>query len=298
MCRNAQKLYYPIEESIRSALPLVDELVVVIGKGDADDGTFQIIQGIDSPKIRIIESEWDLEAFPNGTVHAQQTDLAKSHCTGDWLLYLQADELIHEDDIPMIRAHCAQYLNDDRVEGFLFQYLHFWGDYQHLVASHGWYPKEIRMIRNLESIHSWESAQSFRVIPEFDGRSYRSKMGTRKLNVIELPCSIFHYGWVRPPERMTEKMNRLDQIHSHAENRYSGPFEYGDPSICNRFLDEHPAVMKERVEQMHWNPWLRAKGKRPKHKHEQWKNQVLTWIEKRILGGRQVFAFQNYNKIN
>lgn len=298
MCRNAQKLYYPIEESIRSALPLVDEFVVVIGKGDDDDGTLEIVRGINSPKLRIVESDWDVVSFPNGTVHAQQTDLAKSQCTGDWLLYLQADELIHEEDIPVIRAHCEQYLEGNRIEGFLFQYLHFWGDYHHLVASHGWYPKEIRMIRNLDSIHSWESAQSFRVIPAFDGKSYRTKKGTRKLNVIELPCRIFHYGWVRPPERMTEKMNRLDQIHSHTEKRYLGPFDFGDPASCIRFQGEHPVAIKGRIAEMHWNPWIRPNGKRPKHKHEQWKNRVLTWIEKNILGGRQVFAFQNYNKLN
>lgn len=36
MGRNVSKLYYPVKESI---LPLVDEFVVALGKGDEDDNT-------------------------------------------------------------------------------------------------------------------------------------------------------------------------------------------------------------------------------------------------------------------
>jgi len=298
MCRNAEKLYYPVEQCVRSVLPLVDEFIMVIGDGDADDRTREALESIGSSKLRLIDSKWDLNGFPNGTVHAQQTDLAKSHCTGDWLLYLQADEVLHEEDLSKVKALAAHYLDNARVEGFLFQYLHFWGDYKHTIASHGWYPKEIRMIRNRPDIHSWESAQSFRSIPGFDGRSYRKKEGSRKIDVIETDIRVFHYGWVRPPEAMTEKMNRLDRIHSHDTNRYEGRFDYGDIRVCDFFGGSHPAVMGERLTALDWDVKNSTATKRPKHKHERWKNQVMTWVERNLLSGRQLFAFQNYNKIN
>ena len=95
-CKNADKLYYPIKQSIQSILPIVDEFIVNIGDCDDDDKTVELIESINSPKIKIIFSEWNLEKYPNGTENAHQTDIAKNACSGDWLFYLQADEVVHE----------------------------------------------------------------------------------------------------------------------------------------------------------------------------------------------------------
>ena len=108
--RNTSKLYYPILESIQSALPIVDEFVIALGKGDADDDTEAKIRSLQSDKIKIIHTEWDLETFTGGTEYAHQTNIAKTHCTGDWLLYLQGDELIHEEDYDEITTKCRQSL--------------------------------------------------------------------------------------------------------------------------------------------------------------------------------------------
>src|SRR5687767_10759543 len=197
MARNATLLHYPIRESIASALPIVDEFVVALGAGDEGDRTREEIDSLGSDKIKIIDTVWDIDAFPRGMEHAHQTDIAKNACRGEWLLYLQADEVLHEDDHPAIVARCAELRDDPEVEGLLFDYLHFWGDYDHHHRSHGWYKHEIRIVRNDPEIHSWESAQSFRRIPDFDGRNYRVREGTRKLNVAAVDARIFHYGWVR-----------------------------------------------------------------------------------------------------
>ena len=64
--------------------------------------------------------------------------------------------------MPIIKNRCEELLNNKMVEGLLFHYKHFWGDYNHYQGGHGWYPNEIRIIRNMPTIHSFESAQSFR----------------------------------------------------------------------------------------------------------------------------------------
>ena len=103
MVRNATKLYYPVKASIESILPIVDEFVIALGKGDADDHTLEEIQKIQSDKIKIIHTEWDLEKYPGGAEYAHQTDIAKQHCKGDWLFYLQSDEVIHEKYLDPIK---------------------------------------------------------------------------------------------------------------------------------------------------------------------------------------------------
>ena len=89
--RNATKLYYPVKASIESILPIVDEFVIAVGNGDADDHTLEEIQKIKSDKIKIIQTEWDLKKYPGGSEYAHQTDIAKQYCKGEWLFYLQSD---------------------------------------------------------------------------------------------------------------------------------------------------------------------------------------------------------------
>ncbi len=305
MARNADLLYYPIAESIASALPIVDEFVVALGKGDEADRSREKIEALSSPKITIIDTEWDTIAFPNGTEHAHQTDIAKEACSGDWLLYLQADEVIHEEDHSSILSRCSELLGDDEVEGLLFNYLHFWGDYQHVHRSHGWYRREIRIVRNDPEIHSWESAQSFRRIPEFDGRSYRQQVGTQKLHVAQLDARIFHYGWVRPPEFMLRKQRAFDTNHhgrEEAERRHgtdNGAHAYGPLGRIPLYDGSHPEVMQERIEAFDWGHVLDYGTKlgrldRALHKHERLRYRLLSGLERMVNRGEEIGGFRNY----
>ncbi|MEZ4651376.1 MAG: glycosyltransferase, partial [Candidatus Eisenbacteria bacterium] len=158
--RNAVRLAYPIAEAIRSALPLVDEFVVTVG--ESDDGTVDVIKSIGDPKVRIIETEWNPDHFVHGHINAVQTNLAMDACSGDWGVYLQADEVFHEADLPKIRRAMEEHLDDPRVEGLLFDYLHFWGDFDHFHWTRNWYRHEVRAVRMEPSIRSWKSAQGFR----------------------------------------------------------------------------------------------------------------------------------------
>mgnify|MGYP006266169143 CR=1 FL=1 len=304
--KNATKLYYPIRAVIESILPIVDEFVVAVGDNDPDDHTLQEIEAIGSPKVKILHTTWNLEAFPNGTENAHQTDLAKAACSGDWLFYLQADEVVHEKYLPTIAGRCRELLPDKRIEGLVFDYVHFWGDYHHYQHAHGWYPYEVRIIRNDPEIHSWQSAQSFRRIPQFNGKNYRQEEGTHKLNVAHAHAAIYHYGWVRPPRLMQNKRRALDTVHkgsARVAELYKGQaplFDYGPLGRLPRFRGTHPAVMQAFIERFDWQEQLRYdKGPFPQRdrpfKHEIWKNRALTWFEQNLFGGRQLFTFRNYN---
>lgn len=307
MGKNALKLYYPMKQSVQSILPIVDEFIVVLGDSDADDGTRREIESIGSPKIRIVDTIWDIEKYPQGMEHAHQTDIAKSLCRGDWLFYLQSDEVIHEDDLPVIRNRCAELMDDPEVEGLLFDYIHFWGDYDHYQNSHCWYRKEIRIIRNKPDIHSWESAQSFRRIPGFDGMHYRQQEKTYKLKVAVSGARIFHYGWVRPPEVMNNKIRHFSMNHRgeravdemDKKKLFSGRFDFGNLSKIPVFEGSHPEVMKPWIARFNWKESLRYTGVRRSlnkmpSKHDRLRYVVISWIEKNLLFGARLGEFKNY----
>ena len=306
IAKNASKLYYPIKAAIESVLPIVDEFVVALGDCDQDDDTEQIIRSIGSDKIKIIHTVWDTQKYPNGMEYARQTDIAKAACSGDWLFYIQCDEVLHEKYLLLIHQHCRKYLKDRSVEGFLFNYRHFWGDYDHYVLSHAWYPKEIRIIRNDPDIHSWRDAQSFRRILNFDQQNYYQKAGSRKLKVIPLQAYIYHYGFVRPPELM-QKKNKNHQANYRGaiatQMRFADDqevYDYGDLSKLHWFDEGHPQVMHDFINRFNWGHQLRygpKPGAKPQ-KHEKLKYCILTFIEQNLLAGKQLFGFRNYDLLN
>lgn len=307
MAKNAGKLYYPIKASIESVLSICDEFIVALGDNDKDDNTLQEILKINSPKIKIINTVWDIEKYPRGTENAHQTNIAKDACNGDWLIYVQADEVVHEKYLETIVENCKKYFDFPEVEGFLFKYRHFFGDYEHFVNAYGWYKKEIRIVRNTKDIMSFISAQSFRRAPEFNG-NYRDKTGTFCLNVIEIDAFIYHYGWVRPPQQMQKKKKSLDTIHkgeTTANELYKNKedyFDYGNLSKLDRFTETHPKVLEEWISKFDWKDKLNygknQKLYRPKMKHEKLKSKILTFIEKYIFAGKINFGYTNWKILN
>jgi len=282
--RNAVILDYPVVESIKSILPLVDEFVIACG--DSEDNTTEIIRNIGDPKIKIIETVWDPADFVAGRSNAVQTNIALDACTGDFCVYLQADEVIHEKYLPVIKAACEKYLDKKEVEGFLLSFKHFWGDYNHYHWTHHWYRREIRVIRNGIGVRSWRSAQGFRI-------------GERKLKVVQIPAEVYHYGWVRDPLKMRKKMIALDTVHIGEEEARKKnlpeyvPFDYGSPRNLRLFTGTHPKVMQERISKRNWD-WLPESPVR--HKHDKLWVRLWSWLEENVFHTR-IGEYRNYIRL-
>ncbi len=284
--RNALLYDFPVVESILSALPICDEFIVVCG--DSQDNTTELIKNIDDPKIRIIETVWDIEKYPGGSIHSQQANIGLGECRGDWCLYLQADEVIHEKYLPIISKVCRNYLEDDRVEGFLFSYKHFWGDYEHYQWTRKWYRREIRIVRNNIGVSVWGDAQGFR-------------RNSEKLKVILLPAEIYHYGWVRDPAKMKRKIIAQDRFHhttdwvarKHPEKTRQKPYQYGTLKHLAKFRGTHPGVMQERIRKKSWS---HNENEKPPHPHNKWWVRFISWIENNILHTR-IGEYRNYKLI-
>jgi len=107
--RNAIINDYPAVEAITSILPVVDEMIVALGK--SDDDTEGLIRSINSDKIKIVHSDWDLSKLPGGKVMAIETDKAFKEISPDssWAFYIQCDEVVHEQYHAAIRKSCEQY---------------------------------------------------------------------------------------------------------------------------------------------------------------------------------------------
>lgn len=280
--KNAVVNDYPVEESIRSVLPVVDEMIVSIG--NSDDSTEDLIRSISSPKIKIIHSVWDPALREGGKILAVETNKAFQHIApdSDWAFYIQADEVIHEKYHPTILQSAQQHLQDTRVHGLLFHYLHFYGTYDYVGDSRKWYDKEIRMIRNDRSIEAFKDAQGFR-------------RNGKRLPVKLIDAWVYHYGWVKSPKQMKQKMYQTGKLwHSDEEmNAFlqsSDIFDYNDFDSLNKFEGTHPSVMQQRINKKNWDIALDIHQKK-----FSLKDRALYWIEKKT--GKRLFDFRNYKMV-
>lgn len=240
--RNGVKYNFPFIESLQSLLPICDEVIVAIGY--SGDSTLEQIESINSPKVKIIKTIWDDSLRQGGYVLSQQTNIALDHVSGDWAVYLQADEILHENDYANILEGMTRYKNSIDVEGILFHFKHFYGSYNYLGDSRRWYRHEIRIVRPNIGVRSWGDAQGFRI----QGRKLRVKL---------IDASIYHYGWVRPPDIQQLKQqyfNRLWHSDDWIDHNLSNAIEYdySRGGKLKQFSASHPAVMIERIHNQHW----------------------------------------------
>ena len=280
--KNAVINDFPIVEAIRSILPVVDEMIVLIG--DSTDETIALIESIGDPKIKIHHSIWDKNLRKGGAVLADETNKA-FNLIGDeftWAFYIQGDEVIHEKYQSSIREACEQYAYDKEVQGLLFKYKHFYGTYDYVGDSRKWYAHEIRMIRNNKIITAYRDAQGFRI-------------GKTKLPVAVVDATVYHYGWVKSPQKMRKKQKESSQFwndDTQMEKIKASPdyYDFSGYDSLEKFTGTHPNVMLDRINKKNWAIDLDISKKK-----FSLKNKLLYYFEK--LTGIRPFDFKNYKII-
>jgi glycosyltransferase involved in cell wall biosynthesis len=288
--RNGFRLNYPFCESILSILPVCDEMVVAAGQ--SDDGTREAIAKLHPSKIRIIDTVWNDSLREGGKILAKQTNIALDAITGDWGFYIQGDEVVHEDDLPVIENAAERYLKDSSVDGLLFKWLHFFGNYDYIAkpGSRGIYPFEVRMIRNNKLIRSFRDAQGFRKFMSV--ATLHQNKNPAPLQVKKIDARIFHYGKVRGPESELERAKSFHRLWHNDEwvKKFEGgrtQFDYTAKFPIERLKGGHPGVMRERIERLNWDFT-------PDQAHIKipLKYKLLNAIESTT--GRRPFEFRNY----
>ncbi len=257
--RNVVKYDYPIVEAITSILPIVDEFIVNVG--DSKDVTLQLVEGIRSPKIKIIRTVWDMSRSRDGQMIADQMNIALSHCTGDWAVFLHADEVVHEADHPHLVDAMARHLHNPRILALKFRFLHFFGDYWTVDPwSHH---TEIRIVRAGGHAAAVGDGSGFSATQ--DGAYLKRARGRWAWS----GGRIFHYGYVKRPEVMMAKAQELMgwclggrpaqeawevfQIRGLTPEQHRAVFEMGafpflqDYDMMKNYRGSHPAVMQGRL---------------------------------------------------
>lgn len=278
IARNAVRLCFPLEASIRSLLDVCDEVVVNVGQ--SEDETLDVVRGIGSPKVRIVESTWDLAK--RNYMLGEETLKAMRACAHPWGIYIQADEVLHEDGARALAAAIRAADGDARVEGLLVHYRHFYGDFDTLATHRRWYRREVRAVRldPALDIRPYQGAQGFRVGPEH-----------RKIRARLTDAEMFHYGWSRPRVALERKREVGKSMYPWRPAGEAQPLVPWIPGL-RPFTGTHPAAAQEYVAR--WRGQTAPVG--PRRFKPAFLRFWASGVIERLTGAR-VFEFRNYELV-
>lgn len=250
-CRNLIRLDYPFLESMRSLLPVVDELVVAVG--ESDDGTLEAVESLQAeyPKINILRTEWDPTLFDNGKIFAQQTNFALDHVSpnADWAIHLQSDEVLHERDYEDLIKSMEQYRQDKSILALMMRQKYFYGDYWHTNPYAG--RRLLRIIRPGGILESIGDSSGF--AKKEDG----TYIGKKQKDLWRYAGGVlYHYGFVNNPQKLKEKIKAKADLYHYGQPTEEDRVRLSSSEyipelmeIMKPFTGTHPSVMKDRVSQ-------------------------------------------------
>lgn len=109
ICLNENNILF--KASLESVVNKFDEILII--DGGSTDGTLNLIDSFNNPKIKVIHNKWV------GSDGLQRTQYLK-HATGDWILALDCDEVISDNGIEMYN-----YANQDKFDCYDTHMVHF-----------------------------------------------------------------------------------------------------------------------------------------------------------------------------
>ena len=256
-CSNPISLDFPLKECILSVIPIADEIVLINGDLEGRGGEVANVVA-DLQEYSKEFGDWEgnfveyhlpwRDSFRKN-MHGLSITAAISQCTKDYILWLDADEIIHEQDHKSILS-----LMNFKADAYSFRTIHFYRDYEHYKIPKGnWYNHRPKFFKN--NLGIWDGYQSWLELGA-DGRSFVRREYTSDLITwdykpvhsfaIKVKIPIYHYGWVRHPSVMLLKQNSIERRH-HPDWKDWKSWEW-DMKDTDIFEGSHPKVMADRLE--------------------------------------------------
>jgi len=226
-------------EGVKAALAFADE--VICFHCNPTDGTLEELKAIKDDRIKIIDGgNWNTDRFIVG----RKKNAALQHCTKDWCLLMDADEVFECGNIPLFK----EMLKKD-VNAYQLRYLHFFSSPRLIkTAKASFYQWKASLFRN----HAGNFIGGLGIMSntEMDNRG-RELVG-RSTRLPENLFRIFHYGHCKTNTvTWAKKINQLEDTYMEDGRGQVNPDTFRvDLSNTEEFKEEHPETMRERVNRM------------------------------------------------
>ena len=242
---NPDKYKYPWRESIKSFLPVVDELVVVYDVYSDPD----LRPELEAMGVRVVSAIFDLRKIGWLSYGIMRTTGYQA-CKGDLILMFDADGILHEKDVKHTREQAEHFAKrDDIVYGYWGKYRTYSPtDYWIQNKHSGWYNKRI-LGDNFDFYHpNRKGIPNWAMLPEkwkqgvqLDAYlfGYEHVWDTREI----LEERIINYGHMRDTQAGKDIQSDEFYLKEYIDNLRNSMQTKGK----KRILAEHPAVIQDKL---------------------------------------------------
>jgi len=204
---NGVALGYPIPPVVLNLSGFADKCF--IGCDPTYPADRKVIEDMGLRNVEIIDSPW-MREVDKGREIATQMDylVAYSHTKGaEWVLVLQADELIHERDYSMLRRFIGATEQSDGpgpyypdVVGFSMERLYFWGALNKVRQD--WNARLIRLFK----------PGYFSFLAEGTDQAGMYAGQIKPGRVLDLTYNIYHYSRLGSGKEISKRVRNLDSF--------------------------------------------------------------------------------------
>jgi glycosyltransferase involved in cell wall biosynthesis len=207
ICSNPLSEYYPIKEMVLSNLQFADE--VVVADFDSTDGTLELLNYIQEDIKKNLSKYYGRLKIVIGDTKYENTEYfyteaknqALDACTNDWVVRIDADEIIPEWSFEKIK----ELSTDKKAYAFRFKRLHFYKDYNTIKVI----PKD--KIGYTYMFRKSTTARHKYVVGNCDGLIKTSNNTFFDDLGIPVDVTVFHYSWCRPVKILLKRMQRIEK---------------------------------------------------------------------------------------
>lgn len=236
--------WFPLRAVLASMVPVCSEIIV--NADTTSEGTVETVRELAKEfPIQIVESAWCWEAKDQGQELARQANRAITEAIGRWVLYLQADEVLHEDEHETLRNYVEKAPAD--ISGFQIQRLYFFERFDTLRTD--WTQPLTRLFRKGSHIVAGDGMDTQRlwgnVAKAYNVHIYHySRIGDARtiVNRIMKLSSLFHErDTLTPPPEYD--FTRLWKYDSFSSDNPPEPVDAED--VLVPFTGSHPKYIRE-----------------------------------------------------
>lgn len=201
---------YCVEESILSIAPICDEICV--SAGWSSDGTVELLETINKKidsKMTINVTKWTYDR----AILARKKNESIAGLKTDWVLFLDADEIIHENQLEAIKGLTEAASNSC----YNFQMNHYYGlPHWKMNRASGWYQEFNRL--HQRNMNLYFKDDGFCVDALTQNNIPVPTSGTRTGIVVH------HYGHMRDAKAMALKTSRIEGYYKNSPKTMDGSF--------------------------------------------------------------------------
>lgn len=242
-------MQFPVKAFFESTWEIADEYIIMNGDPVGSTETLETLRDISKDMVLKFKMDKDLRIFTNpwedrlGKVfyHLQKSN-AISHASKDYVLLLDADEILYEQDHHLIRKAM-----DEGHAAYFFNIYHFYRDMKHIKRGPNkddpgqvWYQKKVCLFKNGLGIHASHDHHG----------NYTDNLVTFQYEPVDkfafnTNIRVAHVGHARDIDSYLYKKNKIERAFhfNHEDIRH---FDW-DMSGTIDFDDEYPICLQENI---------------------------------------------------